>query len=136
MRWLSLYTSGNISQDIQLSDFIDMIICQRFRNDDDRRHAQSCSYPFWEIIERDNYYNCSESFIQAGGALIARNDLIQYVNGGNLLPLQCNFTFMETAFRCISNNIPLILIGPTNSGKTDLVRYLANSVGANLMSFP
>ena len=57
------------------------------------------------------------------------------VNGGNLLPLQCNFTFMETAFRCISNNIPLILTGPTNSGKTDLVRCLANSVGAKLDEF-
>lgn len=136
LRWLSLYTSGNISQDIQLSDFIDMIICQRFRNEDDRRHAQKLFLSiFGEIIERDNYYNCSESFIQAGGALIARNDLIQYVNGGNLLPLQCNFTFMETAFRCISNNIPLILTGPTNSGKTDLVRYLANSVGAKLDEF-
>lgn len=136
LRWLSLYTSGNISQDIQLSDFIDMIICQRFRNEDDRLHAQKLFKSiFGEIIERDNYFNSSESFVQAGGALIGKNDLIQYVNGGNLLPLQCNFKFMETAFRCISNNIPLILTGPTNAGKTDLVRYLANLVGAKLDEF-
>ncbi|KAL6452017.1 MDN1 Midasin [Candida maltosa Xu316] len=137
LRWLSLYTSGNISQDIKLSDFINMIICQRFRNTDDRVHAQKLFESFFGPVKsRDNYFQISELYVQAGGALVPRKELIQYVNGGsNLLPLQCNFEFLETAFRCVTHNLPLILTGPTNSGKTDLVRYLANTVGAKLDEF-
>lgn len=137
LRWLSLYTSGNISQDIQLSDFIQMIVCQRFRNPEDRAKAKDLFESiFGPCDARDNYFNISESFVQAGGSLVARNELILYVNGNsNLLSLQCNYEFMETAFRCVSHNIPLILTGPTNSGKTDLIRYLATSLGAKLDEF-
>ncbi|CAI5759429.1 unnamed protein product [Candida verbasci] len=136
LRWLGLYSSGEISQELQLSDFVKMIVCQRFRNADDRGKALKLfEKVFGPIAKRDNYFTISESFIQSGGALVKRNDILQYVSGQNLLPLQCNFELIETAFRCIVHNIPLILSGPTNSGKTDLIRFLATSVGAKLDEF-
>ena len=50
---------------------------------------------------------------------VNENDCSKLIEFMSLGRTSCYFTFMETAFRCISNNIPLILTGPTNSGKTD-----------------
>ncbi|KAI5949928.1 hypothetical protein KGF54_005406 [Candida jiufengensis] len=135
LRWLSLYTSKNLKSDIQLSDFLNMIICQRFRNNEDRERALTLfSNIFGSIPRHDNYFKLSNSYIQAGSALGKRDAFSQYDNG-KLLPLQCNFQIMETILRCISNNLPVILTGPSNSGKTSTIRYMANICGAKLDEF-
>ncbi|KAG7665169.1 uncharacterized protein J8A68_001225 [[Candida] subhashii] len=136
LRWLSLYTSGNISQDIAIDDFLEMIICQRFRNGDDKLKAQKLFESiFGESNKRDNYFFMSDSFVQSNGSLVAKQDVIQYISGDCLLPLQCNFKLIETSLRCITHNIPLILTGPTNSGKTNLIRFLATTLGVKLDEF-
>ncbi|RLV92019.1 Midasin [Spathaspora sp. JA1] len=136
LRWLDLYTSKNLNQDISMGDFLDMIIVQRFRTKTDRERAQLLFQSiFTSLSNQDNYFQISESYIQSGGSLISRTPVISNVSADNLLPLQCNFTILETIFRCINNNIPLILTGATNSGKTDLIRFAANIVGAKLQEF-
>ncbi|KAI5949267.1 hypothetical protein KGF57_004866 [Candida theae] len=136
LRWLSLYTAKNLQADTQISDFMNMIICQRFRTPEDQAHARALFVKsFGSFAKRDNYYNKTASYIQAGSALATRNHLMQYNNGDNLLPLQCNFGVMETAIRCVTYNIPMILTGPASSGKTCLIRYMANVLGARLDEF-
>ncbi|KAI5957391.1 MDN1 [Candida margitis] len=136
LRWLSLYTAKNLQADTQISDFMNMIICQRFRNPEDRTHAFDLfAKSFGAFAKRDNYFNKAVSFVQAGSAILPRNNLMQYNNGDRLLPLQCNFSIMETALRCVSYNMPMILTGPTSSGKTCLIRYMANILGAKLDEF-
>lgn len=136
LRWLGLYTAKNLQVDTQIADFMNMIICQRFRNFGDRTRAEQLFVrSFGSFAKRDNYFNKAPSFIQAGSALVTRNSLMQYNNGDNLLPLQCNFGIMETALRCVTYNMPMILTGPTSSGKTCLIRYLANILGAKLDEF-
>lgn len=136
LRWLDLYSSRNIVKDLSPSEFLNMIVCQRFRTKEDREKAKSLfESVFGPIINHDNIYNIGDDFVQAGGALIKRNETVQYLNSSRLIPLQCNVPFIESAIRCINHNLPLILSGPTNSGKTELIRFLGNIVGAQIEEF-
>lgn len=138
LRWLDLYDSKSIASDLSPSDFLDMIICQRFRTSDDRSKARKLFESiFGKIHKRDNYFKIDERFIQVGSSIIERTETIQFSNHGttNAIPLQCNYPFIENAIRCVNNNIPLILTGPSNSGKTELVRFLGKIVGAKVFEF-
>lgn len=136
LRWLSLYSSTHLSESITPYDFFNMIIKQRFRTEEDRASAEALFLTFFEVdTPNDNFYSLGTDYLQVGGAIMKRKDLVQYANNSNLLPLQCNFSVIESAIRCINQNTPLILTGPTNSGKTDLVRFLAHIVGAELDEF-
>lgn len=136
LRWLSLYNSYHISENIAPIDFFNMIVKQRFRTEEDRDRAEALFLSFFTVDSpNDNFYSLGTDYLQVGGAIMKRNDVIQYSNNSNLVPLQCNFPIIESAIRCINQNTPLILTGPTNSGKTDLVRFLAHIVGAELDEF-
>ncbi|KAJ8143020.1 hypothetical protein OY671_003839 [Metschnikowia pulcherrima] len=142
LRWLSLYSSKhNLStpSDTSIGDFLDMIVCHRFRTPEDRMHVKE----LFEMIfgpqqKKDAFYGLGKEYVQAGGSLMRRNPLLQYSNSSDRLQfvaLQTNFPVLEAAMRSVSENIPLILTGPSNSGKTELIRFLANVVGVKLSEF-
>jgi len=136
LRWLALYNAGSIADDLSVSDFFDMIICQRFRTQGDKEKAANLfNTVFGASTARDNFYSITESYLQVGSSIIKRNSNIQYVTSSKLVPLECNFGILETAIRCINHNLPFILTGPSNSGKTELVRFIANIVGAKIDEF-
>lgn len=142
LRWLSLYCSKhNLSaeSDRSLGDFLQMIICQRFRSSEDSKKAETLFESiFGPQRRKDFHFGINPDCVQAGGSIIQRNTLLHYKNSAdrmNYIPLQCNFPILESAVRCVNENIPMILTGPTNSGKTEFVRYFANLVGVQLREF-
>lgn len=141
LRWLSLYNSKhNLSgDDLSFGDFLNMIVCQRFRSPEDRAHVIDIfNSAFGEQTPKNPFFALGPDYIQAGGAIIKRRETINSSNSAdrvNFVPLQSNFPILESAIRSVNENIPLILTGPTNSGKTELVRFLANSVGVRLSEF-
>lgn len=142
LRWLSLYCSKyNLSSpsDISIGDFLQMIVSQRFRTPEDRvKVSQLFESVFGVQKQKDAFYYLGPDYVQAGGAIIKRNELIQYANSSDrirFVSLQSNFPVLESAIRSVNESIPLILTGPTNSGKTELIRFLANIVGVKLSEF-
>ncbi|KAG7192420.1 uncharacterized protein KQ657_001821 [Scheffersomyces spartinae] len=140
LRWLSLLSSTtNLASDISPSDFFNMIVCQRFRTLEDRQRAHDLFERVFGgpsmITRRDNYFAIGVDYIQSNGAVIERRPVLRHSTGNELFALQSNFAFVESAIRCINLNIPLILTGPSNSGKTSLVRFMAKCVGAELVEF-
>lgn len=142
LRWLSVFSSKHnftSSDDLNLGDFLNMIVCQRFRLAEDRAHVrQLYERTFGVDFAKNAYFNIGLDFVQAGGALIARSDVYQHDNSiehRNLVPLQCNYEVLESAIRSTNENIPLIVTGPSNAGKTEFIRFLANSTGAKLQEF-
>ena len=142
LRWMGLVHAKNgnvLSQNLDLTDFLDMIVCQRFRTAEDRQHAQTLfAAVFGERTQRDAYYDLGVDYMQAGGSMIARRPVLAYSNQYNdtrLLALQANFRVLESVVRSVNEGIPVILTGPTNAGKTNLIRHLASVVGVKLTEF-
>lgn len=137
LRWLDLYNTKSLGSVVTPAAFLDMIVCQRFRTAEDKRRAQQlyCEV-FGERLEQsDNYYAVAEDAVQACGATVARREPVQHTIAGGRTALQANFRLWETAIRCVNLRLPLILTGPTNAGKTELIRTLAETVGARLDEF-
>lgn len=142
LRWMSLLSSKKlnvIDQSNALGDFLSMIVCQRFRTSEDREQAEKLfSAVFGNRQQKDSFFDLASDYIQVCGSLIARESLLSYSNSYDdktLLALQSNNRILESAIRSINENIPFILTGPTNAGKTSIIRYLASTVGVKLSEF-
>ncbi|CDK29573.1 unnamed protein product [Kuraishia capsulata CBS 1993] len=137
LRWLSLMSASSLNPVSSPSDFFQSLIVQRFRSVEDQEHASALFKEiFVELPSRDPYLKVGQNFVQANSELVERSPFIQYTPARNLQPLQCNFDFLETLFRTTKNAWPLILVGPSGSGKSDLIKYAAGLVGAQLIDFP
>lgn len=134
LRWLQLYSEKGLHQ--QPSDFFNMVICHRFRIQADRdRVMDMFRERVGPIIPRDKYLHVTDDYLQAGLSLVNRRPLVHHKNDTTAIGLHANYEVLEYAVGAINHNIPLILTGPSQAGKTDLVRYLANCVGAQLDEF-
>lgn len=136
LRWLDMYSSKHISEGISPSEFLDMILCQRFRTPKDVQMAQACyESVFGPKQRRDKYYKLTETYLQVGGCVLPRCEPLQYLSDEHLLSLQCNFDILESALRSVVHNLPLILTGPSDSGKTSIVKLLGTVLGKKVDVF-
>lgn len=142
LRWLSLFSSRynfSVPSQRNIGDFLDMIICQRFRSSEDRRNVLELFHSIFGSKPRyDQYFALGETYFQSGGSLMTRNKVLQFSNSSDrikFLSLQSNFSILESTMRAVNENIPVILTGPTNAGKTELIRYFANLTGVKLVEF-
>ncbi|WPK27495.1 hypothetical protein PUMCH_004884 [Australozyma saopauloensis] len=142
LRWMSLLSARRrslVSFHLEAGDFIDMIVCQRFRSEEDKLQARLLFVSiFGEFEAKDPIYDIGVDYIQACGSMMDRRTVLSYDNSYDdtlLIPLQSNFRILESAIRSVNDNLPIVLTGPTNSGKTNFIRFLANVVGVKLSEF-
>lgn len=136
LRWLKLLSRKGITDEITIYDFFDIIIRQRFRSKEDKAKASSLLHKiFGENTKKSNFFGGHVDFIQFNNAVAKRNPQFSFPLANGLYPLECNIEYYESALRCISNNWPLILVGPTNSGKTSIITYLASVLGTQVDIF-
>lgn len=136
LRWLKLLSQMSISGQPDVFDFINTIIIQRFRTPEDRLRArQLVESIFGPYQEKDNFAKVTRNYVQMNSEVTKRNAIFSNPVSQHLNILHCNITIYETVLRCINKNWPLILVGPTNAGKTDIIRYIAGVVGADLHVF-
>ncbi|CUM68425.1 uncharacterized protein PRCAT00006148001 [Priceomyces carsonii] len=136
LRWLELLNSSFCQSPVDPSEFLSLIASQRFRTSDDRKKVNDLfESVFGKRNPKDTYFNLGSEFVQAGNAIMKRKVVQHHLSGTNILPLQCNYQILESAIRCVNHKLPLLITGPSNSGKTQLIRYLANVVGAQVDEF-
>ncbi|CCE86035.1 Piso0_005679 [Millerozyma farinosa CBS 7064] len=135
LRWMELLKTNSFLDKSSAFDFFGTIISGRFRTEYDRKKALELFSSNFDIHKRDNIYNLSESFLQCNGAVLERDIQADKSRSFNLIPLQCNFPIIETMIHSVNINVPVILVGPPASGKTDLVRFTANVSGNELVEF-
>ncbi|GMM27764.1 AAA family ATPase midasin [Martiniozyma asiatica (nom. inval.)] len=136
LRWLSLIDSPTLTNEKIASDFFDLVVRQRFRTQKDRDSAvEIFESIFGKIIEKDPVYALHIDHIQCQNEIVSRNPLIQYHSNHKISQLQCNVPVMETIFRCINKAYPMLLVGPSGSGKSELIKFAADMIGSKVYEF-
>ncbi|KAL9073027.1 MAG: hypothetical protein Q9157_004900 [Trypethelium eluteriae] len=139
LRWLQLITSNeSLLGAGGPFEFLDTLFVLRFRNSSDRESVHkifSSCFPNANLY-RNYYHNLSPSTCQVGLGLMARRVDIDNTPTdwhAALLPLQ--LPIMESLMICVQRNWPVILSGSTGTGKTNLLKRLAASVGTDPLIF-
>lgn len=138
LRWLELLASEDeLLASAQASDFLDIIITQRFRSAIDREHiAQLFASAFGALPQPHSlYHNLTSAICQVGLAMLDRNPLLQ-PSRFPAMDVVPRLAEIESLLICVKQNLPCILVGPSGSGKSSLLDHVAASVGKELVVFP
>ncbi|AJV76513.1 Mdn1p [Saccharomyces cerevisiae YJM450] len=136
LRWLKLLNQYSICEDVDVFDFVDIIVKQRFRTISDKNKAQLLIEDiFGKFSTKENFFKLTEDYIQINNEVALRNPHYRYPITQNLFPLECNIAVYESVLKAINNNWPLVLVGPSNSGKTETIRFLASILGPRVDVF-
>uniref|UniRef100_A0A060T1F5 Midasin n=1 Tax=Blastobotrys adeninivorans TaxID=409370 RepID=A0A060T1F5_BLAAD len=136
MRWLSLMCKEEDTTVINPYEFFEVVIQGRFRTVECRKTAKGLFETYFgPMPDRELFFNDTAEFIQAGRSVLHKKDQGRFEVSSSLLPLQCNTGALETAITCVQNSWPLILVGPANSGKSSVIKYLAGVSGVKLHEF-
>lgn len=136
MRWLGLLNESSfLDAGFGPDEFLNILVKDRFRTESDRDNVVKLYEKHFGAVNKSSVFQqLGRFFIQAGHSILDRNSLIEPIYQ-NLKSLQCNTPAVETAISCLTHAWPLIIVGPSNSGKTSLVRFLAQTAGAELHEF-
>ncbi|KAJ1420361.1 P-loop containing nucleoside triphosphate hydrolase [Sesbania bispinosa] len=113
--------------------FLNIVYIQRMRTAADRKEVLRLFKEVFEVTPFVNPYprvQLNSHNLIVGGVTIKRNHVQSYTAPSNqllILPEICQS--LEAAAQCVESQWLCILIGPSCSGKTSLIRLLANLTG-------
>ncbi|KAJ9193086.1 hypothetical protein DTO164E3_8051 [Paecilomyces variotii] len=132
-RWLQLTHRGSLQ--IHTRHFLDVVISQRFRTEEDRSLvSQLYRNVFGENSDTPTYYhNLSPSYLQVGFGVMQRDHVLQRFFEPRLRIIPRDLSVLQSLILCIEQAWPSILVGPSGCGKTTVLRKLAAINGAQLI---
>ncbi|KAG0022720.1 AAA ATPase midasin [Entomortierella chlamydospora] len=140
-RWMELMTLPNhgLGYNHDPSEHFDLIYLQRMRTEEDRAATTALFEKiFGQPYNRSKapYYHLDDKHFQVGHSLLPRrHGDTTNVLGKDLHLLQSFLSPLESLMKCVEVNWMAILTGPASSGKTSIVRLLANLTGNKLEEF-
>lgn len=137
LRWLSLlHTNLGLNFSREPIDHLAALYIERFRTKGDR---QAASVLFAQVfgsspsIDERPWPTISPSHLQVGHSLLERNPKSRgQPRNRDLTLLQHHLRPLEALSDCVRLKWLAILTGPSNSGKSSLVHFLAESLGVRL----
>lgn len=135
LRWLELLSSHTgLTTQRQAGDFMSLVVRQRFRTPQDRAKVdQLYTGVFGQPPKtRRLFHRITKEWIQVGHALIPRRTNPQLPLTEALTLLIRQLPILETMMTCIERKWPCILVGPSGSGKSSVIRLLASVAGYEL----
>ncbi|KAK1139506.1 AAA ATPase midasin [Aspergillus melleus] len=133
-RWLQLADRGDLQ--IPTSNFLDVIISQRFRSEEDRQLVtQIYEQVFKDTprVAKNYYHNLTPDYMQVGFGTMRRDPFLQQTPEPRMRILSRDLSVLQSLMLCIEQSWPSILVGPSGCGKTTLIRKLAALNGASLV---
>lgn len=118
---------------IENSSALDLVFIQKFRLQKDKDNIYSIYKKiFGSLPMKNTYYFSNDDYLQFNDARIQKIENTGFAQGNKLAPLQSNIEYLQSIIVSINKNFPVLLVGPTLGGKSDLINFVANSVGARL----
>ncbi|KAF7620547.1 putative midasin [Aspergillus flavus] len=133
-RWLQLADRGTLQ--VSANSFLDVIISQRFRSQDDRDLVTRLYKQVFSEVPAPNksyYHNLTPEYMQVGLGIMQRDLYLQRTQQSQIRILPRDLSILESLMLCIEQSWPSILVGPSGCGKTTLIRKLAAVNGASLI---
>ncbi|KAG0044860.1 AAA ATPase midasin [Gryganskiella cystojenkinii] len=140
-RWMELMTlpGHGLLFNHDPAEHFDLIYLQRMRTEEDRAATTALfEKVFGQSYNRNKapYYHVDDKNLQVGHSLLARrHGDTSNVLGKDLHIMQSLLAPLEGLMKCVEVNWMAILTGPASSGKTSIVRLLANLTGNKLEEF-
>ncbi|KAL9041364.1 MAG: hypothetical protein Q9214_004136 [Letrouitia sp. 1 TL-2023] len=138
-RWLCLLSSNaGLLPAGYITDFLHILFLQRFRTAKDANIVSSFLRKHFPSFEGSHnvFHNVGVQHLQIGLGVLRRLELSRSMcSPRSRLPL-AHLSLAESVMLCVQNNWPCLLVGTSGSGKTELIKFLANCVGAHTFSMP
>nr|KAJ3422092.1 hypothetical protein HK105_001196 [Polyrhizophydium stewartii] len=143
LRWIDLWQTSNAGREAyhtEPGDFLEMLYTQRMRTRADRDRVRGIFADVFGALpdraKRRPAFRLSPSLFQVGTAQLPRVSLRGTHKYGvpalNLQILPSSLPFLESLVQCVQTRSLPLLVGPTASGKSSLVRLLASIAGQTL----
>lgn len=135
MRWLSLLSSkSGLTTERQAGEFIGVVAKQRFRTPQDQAQVDKLYKEVFGSLPKSRrlFHRITKEWFQVGHALLPRNKTPQLNCSERSTLLIQQLPVVETVMTCVEQNWPCILVGPTGSGKSSIIRLLASISGHRL----
>ena len=136
-RWLQLLTSRDgLMRAGNAADYLDLIFLQRLRTPEDRHNMSvvlGTFFPNERIIPR-HFLTLSETHLQVGLGIVARNSQLRSVQAGSSWTRGFDLPITESIILCLQQSWPCLLVGPSGSGKTRTINQLGHIVGAEIVT--
>ncbi|KAF7795347.1 hypothetical protein EIP86_006504 [Pleurotus ostreatoroseus] len=137
IRWGSLLQNADLTT-AHPSDFLNILFLQRFRVPDDRHIASNIFRSIFEnaihAFTEPPDVVVSPNLVQIGNFIVPRSGSTIGRRAGVLL--QAQLSALEAIAACVANGWLTIMTGPRRSGKSSLVRFLAQMTGHTLYEIP
>ncbi|KAL2888066.1 hypothetical protein HOO65_040403 [Ceratocystis lukuohia] len=137
LRWLHLLSSKDpLLGTASVGDFFDMLIGGRFRSKNDRAAARSLFAEIFGALPatRSLFHDLSPSFSQVGMGLLPRDPTHQPEPLRNI-DVTPQLAELEAMMVAVKQGQPVIISGPSGSGKSALIGHLAGMAGKELVTF-
>jgi midasin len=138
LRWLELLGSSDpLLGSAKPDDLLDVVVRQRFRTERDRKEVTKLFESTFEraASEHTLYHDINNLTSQVGLAVLPRSLVSQQTQFPviNAVP---RLREIESIIIAIKQDLPCILVGPSGSGKSVLLRHVAALAGQELVVFP
>ena len=138
LRWIDLINHGKKDP----SEYLHVLYASRMRTSNDRLQIRSLYEKVFDPLplhlKNPPCFRLTESSLTIGSSVYHRKHFYEseMFHDFNLQILPTTQSVLESMIKCIQIKVMPLLVGPTCSGKTSLVRLLASVVGEKLVEFP
>lgn len=131
LRWLDLIQKTSLPA----QHFLKTIVIDRLRHHSDKAAVTDLFYQYFDKISHENFnpVDVTSNSVTINKSSVPRSEHVFVHSTLSFIPSQTEL--LETALTCVRQAWPLILVGDSGSGKTSIIRLLAQVCGAKLVQF-